>query len=166
MEKKLLFIQKDQKIQKKEDWYRFDLSTYPKIKQLLILIHSDQYFEIKSFQSRTKKSIQRLIFIKLNEIYENNNLIIEDYDHPSIRNNLTNLELELDFFLPSLNMGIEYQGEQHYDDMCSNGFTQIEFYKSRDLQKESLCHSLHISFYKIPYWWDRSIDSLKSILQS
>ena len=72
--------------------------------------------------------------------------------------------MELDIFIPSLNMAIEYQGEQHYDDIPS-GFSYLEIYRSRDQLKSILAKKNEIDLVIIPYWWDHSSSSLLLSLQ-
>ena len=86
--------------------------------------------------------------------------IIENYRHPYI---ISNIELEFDIFIPSLNIAFEYQGEHHFDDIPS-GFPLLEFSQLNDKVKEdlSLLHSIRL--IAIPYWWDKSFTSLLSSL--
>ena len=67
--------------------------------------------------------------------------------------------LEIDIFVPSINLGFEYQGEQHYDDM-PQAFGHLESYHFRDKFKQSLCDQQNISLINIPYWWDLSSSSI------
>ena len=69
--------------------------------------------------------------------------------------------LEYDIFVPTLNMAIEYQGEQHYDDLPM-GFSPLEEYRSRDVLKRFLSEKLKIKLITVPYWCDLSLASLRN----
>lgn len=55
-----------------------------------------------------------------------------------------------DFFIPSLNIAIEYNGEQHYK---NTGFfqTPLEVYQERDSRKAKYCEDNSIKLIIIPY---------------
>ena len=71
--------------------------------------------------------------------------------------------IEIDIYIPAMNIGVEYQGEQHYDDNPA-GFTQNQYYMHHDSLKLSICSLFHIPLCIIPYWWDHSLPSLRSFL--
>ena len=150
-------------IQKKQDWYRVSvkqmkLSTkggkllykYGGLYFALSNHYPDQKWNKPKFNDRLKKSNQRLLFISIQNYYSKYYLI-EDYDHPNLKFESNNLNMELDIFIPNLNIGFEYQGEQHFDEIPSS-FTNMEIYHSRDLEKENLCRSKNIRLFSIPYW--------------
>jgi len=68
--------------------------------------------------------------------------------------------LEFDFYLPELNITIEFQGEQHYID---NGWKSGEEFKNqqiRDQIKRDYCKVNNIKEIEIPYWEKDNIESL------
>ena len=69
-----------------------------------------------------------------------------------------------DIFIPSLNLAIEYQGEQHYDEIPS--ISSIQVAQSRDIGKLSRSSKLSVHIIFIPYWWDLSLASLLSSILS
>ena len=69
------------------------------------------------------------------------------------------------FLFQHLQLALEYQGEQHYDDMPA-AFGTVELLQSRDEEKEKLAKKLAIKIIYIPYWWDQSLTSLLSSIQS
>ena len=151
------------KIREKKDWYRMPL-THQTLLLLpaLHLIFPDQQWRKSNFTSRSKRSSQRLLFLFLSHQIYPAMLIFEDYFHPHI---VREHKLELDIFIPALQIAMEYQGEHHYDDI-PGGFAGIELFQERDVEKEKLASSLHIKIIYIPYWWDLSLSSLQTSLQS
>ena len=164
--KKIIYLIKKYQIERKKDWYRIPSSIFRKIGGYFPFLSTSfptEKWAKSQSSSRDKKSKQRSLFISLYSLFKQNNFqIIENYRHDFIISNL-NYKMELDFFIPSLNMAIEYQGEQHYDDIPS-GFSGIELYRQRDQRKLFCCNYLNINLIEIPYWWDLSPYSLLSTL--
>ena len=113
---------------------------------------------------RLKKSEQRWLFLCIKKIYSNIYLILEDYVSSSHTFENSGIGIEIDIFIPALNLGLEYNGEQHYDDIPGS-FSYIELYKDRDIEKKDICGNSEINLKLIPYWWDKNIDSLRSFIQ-
>ncbi|MCH7493153.1 hypothetical protein IIA16_00340 [bacterium] len=60
--------------------------------------------------------------------------------------------LELDIFLPGLNLGVEYQGQQHYHPIKAwGGDKALQALKARDLKKKRLCRDKGIHLVCIDY---------------
>ncbi len=85
------------------------------------------------------------IFIILKELFPNN--IIRRHDRRTLRG------LELDFNLPEFRLGIEYDGEQHFDrDICERVFkSDFDAQVSRDRKKDKLCNKKNIKLLRIKY---------------
>lgn len=75
-----------------------------------------------------------------------------------------NRQLPFDFYIPSLNLCIEYQGEQHYNPVSIFGGDK-EFNKTRlrDYIKTNYCRQHNIPLLRIPYW---EFDNIEEILHS
>lgn len=71
-------------------------------------------------------------------------------------------QLRFDFFLPSYNLCIEYDGEQHH--MVRSVFGEKEFLKTqeRDQIKNQYCLDNNIELLRIPYW---NFKKIKVILE-
>ena len=69
--------------------------------------------------------------------------------------------LKFDFYLPNYNLCIEYQGEQHYQNIKRFGGTR-EFIKrkNRDDIKRLFCYNEHIDLLEIPYWNSDNIEEI------
>eukprot|EP00026_Physarum_polycephalum_P000781 Phypoly_transcript_00782.p1 GENE.Phypoly_transcript_00782~~Phypoly_transcript_00782.p1 ORF type:complete len:944 (+),score=105.33 Phypoly_transcript_00782:1215-4046(+) len=72
--------------------------------------------------------------------------------------------LEIDIFLPSLNLGFEYQDPHHYFDKHYGSYTLSE-YQDRDKRKQVQAVRKGITIVNIPFWWDWNIDSLIASIQ-
>ena len=140
------------KIRRKEEWFRLPFSS--SLLPLLRRSFADHQWDEKLFQKKAKKVQQRNLFLSLSSLLPNK-LLIENYRHPLL---IADRNLEVDIFIPSLNMAIEYQGEYHYESGTIS-FTPAEIYQSRDLTKSSLASSLHLYLLSIPYWWSSSFPS-------
>ena len=153
-------------ITQKKDWYRLKYKN--NLFSALKLFYPSEKWKKSNFISRSKKITQRLLFSFTRMIYPSL-LIFENYFHPKLipKQNTVGKSYELDIFIPALQLALEYQGQQHYDDLPSGfGACSIELNKERDVEKEKLASSLHIKIINIPYWWDLSLSSLLSSIQS
>ena len=154
-------------VTQKKDWYRVpskdsltQSAKYTLIVSLKIIFPNEKWKK-SNFNIRKKKTSQRLLFSFTQKIYPSL-LIFEDYFHPKLthENNF-----ELDIFIPALQLAMEYQGQQHYDD-TPGAFGAVDLFQIRDQMKEYLANQLSIKIIYIPYWWDQSLESLEKSIQS
>ena len=110
-----------------------------------------------------KRASQRWLFLQIQQLFPHEE-IIEDYFHPEI-SRISGANVQFDVFMIERNIAIEYHGKQHYEDIPS-GFSPVEIYKQRDVEKQKLCSEHGIQLIVIPYWWDNKIESLKETLFS
>ena len=68
------------------------------------------------------------------------------------------LPVELDVFLSKEKLALEYQGEQHFNDIYAIG-PQWQ-YTERDAEKRLACKENGITLIEVPYWWDLKKESL------
>jgi hypothetical protein len=66
-------------------------------------------------------------------------------------------------FLPHLSLAFEYQGEHHYSSTLYLGDSSIS--QRRDRAKLKFASQFGITLIPIPFWWDRSSDSLASTIE-
>ena len=152
-------------ITQKSDWYRLPSEINRKfdIVDTLKLFYPSEKWKKSNFILRTKRISQRLLFAFAQKIYPSL-LIFENYFHPKLISKV-DANMELDLFIPALQLAMEYQGIQHYDDMPA-AFGAFESFQTRDETKEKLAEDHSIKMIYIPYWWDQSLSSLQSSLQS
>ena len=134
---KIIYWIKEFQITKKQDWYRFpiDFGSKFEVFRTLKIFYPKEEWNKKKFINRTKKASQRILFSYTSKIYSSL-LIIENYLHPRLINKN---ELELDLFIPSLEMGVEH----HYDDL-PGAFGLNELFLERDLLKERLANKMKL----------------------
>jgi hypothetical protein len=166
-------LQTTLKLQDLSDWYRISvrqmneygfrglLKHYGNIASAIKAAYPHVQWEEKMFSKRGKKSAQRWLLLKVQDLFSDQH-ILEDFRHPQLR--IGRQRLELDLFLPGLNLAFEYQGEQHYSDLSPSAFSPLELYEERDRIKKQLCRDLGISLVQVPYWWDRQLPSLRATI--
>ena len=162
-------------IKRKEDWYRISITqlrvdegswrfeSFPAYLKSLKQNFPDQKWVTPRFITKNVKAAQRSLVLSMKEIFPTH-LVIEDYHNPKLKYT-SNLQIELDVFLPSFNFGMEYNGEQHYDDIPS-GFNLSDYYKSHDEEKIKICGDKDIKILVIPYWWDKRTSSILSLVEN
>jgi hypothetical protein len=71
-------------------------------------------------------------------------------------------KLSFDFYVPSLNMLIEYNGIQHYEkiDFYHQGKYNFEYQQKRDKIKKEYCICNKINLLEIPYWEKNNIENI------
>ena len=152
-------------ITQKKDWYRLPLDEGRKFEllQSLFDFFPSEKWNKFNFLARFKRSTQRLLLGFTQKIYPSF-LIIEEYLHPHlVSENISSYEL--DIYIPALQLALEYQGQQHYDDI-PQAFANIESSQLRDGEKEKLASEQSIKIIYIPFWWDQTLHSLRASLQS
>lgn len=69
--------------------------------------------------------------------------------------------LRFDFYIPELNMAIEYDGQQHYKPIEKfGGEKAFEKTKFRDVIKNNYCKDNNINLLRIPYWDYNNIEKI------
>ena len=114
--------------------------------------------ESKYFTSSGNRSSQRWLFLKIQQLFPQEE-IIEDYFHSGLSRE-SGSTIQFDIFLVGKNIAFEYHGQQHYEEIAS-AFAPMEMYQYRDKEKALLCKNFGIQLVVIPYWWDNTLTSLK-----
>ena len=162
------------KVEQPYDWFRISklqlrvlfsssmLFNNGGLYKLLKEYYRNENWKKEWFSLKRKRSTQRWLHVCCSRLFTFYPLF-EDYYHPTIRYSNSKLSIQFDVYIPSLNIAIEYNGEQHYDEMLS-GFAPIETYKTRDFEKLQLCKENNINLIYIPYWWNLNAESLHSFV--
>ena len=78
-----------------------------------------------------------------------------EYKHPSMRFSDSGRAMELDIWIASRNVAVEYQGEQHFFPVPGwGGEKAFAAIQRRDAEKRKRCKQLGIRLIEIPYTWD------------
>ena len=173
----LHYFKEKQNLKNIEDWNRISLAQirYHGGSQILTKYSKDEIIKIanKDFkilhtnldpiERANQRSAQRWLFLQVQKLFPQDE-IIEDYFHAEMTRK-TGFSCQFDIFLVQRNIALEYHGEQHYFDIPS-AFSSLEMYKSRDKEKEKLCKQFNVHLIIIPYWWNKSLESLKNTIHS
>lgn len=85
-----------------------------------------------------------------------------NYKHPQLIRD-TSHTMELDFYVPDLELAFEYQGAQHYSATYQNTIS-LPAQKKKDEEKRQACKQHGITLVEIPYWFDGTVDTLISTI--
>ena len=76
----------------------------------------------------------------------------------------TNAKFEVDIYIPSKKIGIEYQGEQHFRKSFGISNKKFKRIKQRDEEKKVICKELGITLLEVLYTWKGDEESIKKML--
>ena len=95
--------------------------------------------------------------------------VVANFRHPMLRFKDSGHPMELDIWIPELQLGIEYQGEQHdpesFRDGMFGGEDESESLWKRDAEKRKACAEAGILLLEFDYRWDRKKASVREVLQ-
>lgn len=146
-------------LMKKEEWEGKGYGTHELVekdgewrKDVPFRIIGDKIIKKKEEENKIYSLIKRRIwkseqkvFLILKELFPNN--YIRRHDRKTLNG------LELDFNLPELRLGIEYDGEQHFDrKLCEEVFkSDFDALVKRDRDKNKRCRKKNITLIRIKY---------------
>ncbi len=151
------------KIKNPVDWYRIseDQLHKLKVKYLLTRQYGSIFETLKKYRpefnwDETKFigvsfSGNKMLGASLRKIFPNLE-IIENYILPNSDS------IKVSFFIPNLNIAFDYQKDREYGLSSSSGICYLKL--QVDGQKLSLAKINNISLIFIPFWWDRTLESL------
>ena len=90
--------------------------------------------------------------------------VVEDYMHPDIIFPSTKRSVQLDVYIPARSLAFEYHGKQHYEEV--GVFSPTRTYQQKDEEKRTLCASNNIRLIEVPYWWNRTQESLEEMMNT
>jgi len=91
-----------------------------------------------------------------------NQAIMVNQGHSTFASSIPGTKLEFDFFMPSVHLAIEYQGEQHFH--WTNLHGSPEERQKNDVHKREACMLIGVTLIEIPYYWEASYRALQLII--
>jgi len=162
-----------------EDWYKVSLQTVIEhgggtllnkynrsLTKALAKIYPSYLWESYNFYHPHQRSHhikgqvskgQYALVQSVQQLFPNKSILI-NFHHKDLS------KLELDIFLPEYSLALEYQGEPHYHQVPI--YRSVTKIKERDTMKIQITKDLGITLIGIPYWWDKSTESVASIIHS
>jgi len=158
-----------------EDWYKVTnndfkthrgrslLAKFNDSASMAVIKHFPDYnWEHDKFSEGMKK--QKRLYKLIRKLFPDRN-IEWNYRHKKLRFTLSERPMELDVYIPSLEVAFEYQGEQHYFPVeCWGGAPAFNDLIRRDEEKRMKCSELGITLIEIQYTWDGSEKGLKDAI--
>lgn len=136
---------KDIKLQHKKCGVEFTITPYS-----FIYKHNKKYCPV-CFYKKSKGEALINEFLSINNIEYH-----KEFTFPDLKNR------RFDFYIPSLNVVIEYDGIQHFTPVEHfGGVSEFNARKRRDLEKNQYCLKNNISLYRLPY---SILDNLNEVL--
>jgi hypothetical protein len=112
-------------------------------------------------QQYLKRLVER-IFCSTKTNTEDPVIILENYKHPDLLFPVSKRKAELDIYIPSLKLALEYQGAQHERQIYRG---DVRRQTERDKEKKELCKQHGITLICIPYKWSGLTEDLIATVQ-
>eukprot|EP01027_Heterolobosea_sp_BB2_P018918 GEZU01026579.1.p1 GENE.GEZU01026579.1~~GEZU01026579.1.p1 ORF type:complete len:601 (+),score=135.41 GEZU01026579.1:14-1816(+) len=156
-----------------DDWYNVTSEQIRAFKSTRIIrnngglltilkrMYPDHVWDDRRFFSAYKKQTQRWLRTSVDRIFPNTE-VIEDFQHETVLFGNSNLPLELDIYIPSFSLALDYNGQQHYKE--SYIFGPYHNYQHLDAEKVHICKKMGITLINVPSWWDRTVASLAATI--
>jgi len=132
------------------------IQRYGGIKQFLSKHYPELYLWEKSKVKYRSKG-QGFLYNTLQKLFTDVEIHL-DYRHSQLKFTESQLPMQLDVYLPDLQLAFEYQGELHYQGHFLTG--SPEPIQKRDQEKLQACKMEGITLIQVPYWWDQKVSSL------
>jgi hypothetical protein len=172
------WLEKQLGISKTEDWYRVQsidfrnqsgvgfikIACSGSILRAVTYLYPDYPWKPEKFRAgfRAQKRLHACVCA----LYEGK-LVKFNYLHPEMRFAESNTKMELDIFLPELDLAFEYQGEGHFFAVETwGGEKGLKKQKERDAEKRRACASRGITLIEIAYSWDGSKAKLEQMIEA
>ena len=158
-------------IDKLEDWYNYDrellirnfgsglLDKYSSsLQNVLLDLYPDFDWDLSKLYKVGKNQSQ--LFLIVLDIFPNHEILQNFRSHEKLVFSQTGMNMELDIWLPELNLAFEYQGEQHFHEFHRghhrSSEDDLEKLKLRDIEKREACARSGITLVEIDYNWERT----------
>lgn len=85
-----------------------------------------------------------------------------NYRHPHLLHTSSRTPMELDIYIPSLQLAFEFHGQQHFHHGHRGLLLEQQ---QRDREKIEACRKVGVTLVIVPYWWDRKKESLMKTIK-
>eukprot|EP00026_Physarum_polycephalum_P000538 Phypoly_transcript_00539.p1 GENE.Phypoly_transcript_00539~~Phypoly_transcript_00539.p1 ORF type:complete len:959 (+),score=132.38 Phypoly_transcript_00539:57-2933(+) len=106
---------------------------------------------------------QEVLVHKLREVFGNVHTHVNTKKKANLKYPSSGTYLELDVWIPDLNLSFEFQDTYHYTTTWYSQVTRDRI-KQKDRVKRYLSHERGISLVVVPCWWDGTVNSLISTI--
>ena len=113
------------------------------------------------------KKTQKNLYNLVKEILPKERVVWEFRDGQKLRYRYsTNAKFEIDIYIPSKKIGIEYQGEQHFRRSWkfNNPIKKFKRLQERDKEKRIICKEEGITLLEVLYTWKGDKYSIEKML--
>lgn len=83
---------------------------------------------------------------------------LENINIPYIQEFILPNKKRIDFYIEEINLGIEFDGKQHFEDI--KFFDSLQIIQERDKLKNQYCKDNNIDLLRIPYWDFNKIEKI------
>ena len=134
--------------------------------RILVTLYPDHDWDIPRLLKvgKTQKQIHKIV----EEIFSGED-VISNYKHPNLRFSESNYRMELDIWVPSRMLAIEYQGQQHFSEFWRGNFvgagSELESIQRRDEEKREACAGAGIRLIEVDNSWDRKKESIVDLIE-
>mmetsp|Transcript_1791 Transcript_1791/g.1971 ORF Transcript_1791/g.1971 Transcript_1791/m.1971 type:complete len:501 (+) Transcript_1791:179-1681(+) len=159
-------------IKSHNEWYRLSERQLTKqfgpgvlryYRDILETLDPSFSWDWRRLSAKNKRSTQRWLYHCVCQIFPDDVVLEEHYI--GIPASAGHWHV-VDIFIPTKNLVVEYQGEQHYNDNVIFQSMPASALQARDISKAELCTSLGLTLVPIPYWWRGDIDSIRATIAS
>lgn len=144
------------------------INSYTSLRNVLRYVNPNTQWNF--LQTITKISLgQQHLFQLVKQICRENNisenLIKQNYKHPTLKHSKSNKNIELDIFVERVQLAFEYQGGHHYIETSFNRRNPFARQLERDKEKKNLCFDNGITLIVIPERWSGLLEDLKATIE-
>ncbi len=116
-------------------------------------------------ESKSRYRAEQHLFATVSALYPDYQ-VLRNVRDPDFAFEASGRAMELDIFIPDLDLAFEYQGEQHYRPVAFfGGEPAFQKIKARDAEKRRFFADHDIQLVEVPYTWNGSLESLKTMIR-